>query len=93
MSRRILPIDGQWDGYRKFVRDHLSDDPSVSRGVLRNDLREWDAYDVYLQGHGVWAICLVGRPAVIPNALVGDVTAACGDSFAFDAGCVGDVNI
>ena len=64
MSRRILPIDGQWEGYREFVRDHLSVDPSISRGVLRNSLRQWDAYDLYLQGHGVWAICFVSGPTM-----------------------------
>jgi hypothetical protein len=64
MSRRILPIDGQWDGYREFVRDNLSVDPSVSRGVLWNDLRQWDAYDLYLQGHSVRANCFVIGPTV-----------------------------
>ena len=59
MPRRILPIGGQWDGDREFVRDYLSDDPSVSRGVLWHDLRQWDAYDRHLQGHSVWAICFV----------------------------------
>ena len=64
MSRRILPIDGQWDGYREFVRDNISVDPSVSRGVLRNSLLQWDADDLYLQGHCVWAICFVSGPTM-----------------------------